>query len=95
MQTSLWRQGWEAEPVATAPRGMQKGVGRGLTRSRGRCLRRKGKLLEDTVPNKVAWERVKLDEGFFGEIFAEGQVRSDYEINVESGYSGWDLGERL
>jgi len=47
------------------------------------------------VPNKVAWERVKLDEGFFGERFADGQVRSNYEINVTSGYSGRTLNERL
>ncbi|GIW45608.1 MAG: hypothetical protein KatS3mg077_2890 [Candidatus Binatia bacterium] len=40
------------------------------------------------------WSKVKLDEGFRGERFARGQVRSDFEINVESGYSGLDDPDR-
>jgi hypothetical protein len=38
---------------------------------------------------------VNVDEGFVGERFAAGQVRSDSEINVESGFSGLPRTERL
>jgi RHS repeat-associated protein len=38
---------------------------------------------------------VRLDEGFAGERWAVGQVRSDSEINVASGYSGMSRTGRL
>ena len=38
---------------------------------------------------------VRLDEGFLGESFASGMVRSDREINVATGFSSLDPREQL
>ncbi len=78
---------------------MQKGPGAGGTAANPKprpLTDEERKALEEFVGKSVDWERVKLDEGFWGEGFdVDGQVRSNYEINVKSGYSGWKLKERL
>lgn len=50
-------------------------------------------FLEDLTGE--SFSGVRVDEGFFGERFAAGQVRSDNEINVFSGFSSLPRTERL
>ncbi len=42
-----------------------------------------------------SFEGVQVDEGFLGESFAPGMVRSDWEINMRTGFSSLDPREQL
>ncbi|GIW44741.1 MAG: hypothetical protein KatS3mg077_2023 [Candidatus Binatia bacterium] len=64
-------------------------VGPDVDWSKVKLNEREKEILRTAVGDDVDWSKVKLDEGFTGERYARGQVRSDFEINVESGYSGW------